>query len=906
MRARPLAYALREPVERALEQLVRDGVLTPVERSDWATPIVPVLKKDGNIRICADYKLTLNKVLEVDRYPLPRIDDLLSRLHGGERFSKIDLSQAYAQLELDESKKYTVINTHKGLYMYIRLVYGLSSSPGIFQKHLEELLTGLPKVGVFLDDVIITGPDSRSHIKKLYKVFERLQSHGLRVKKEKCVFFAESMNYLGHVISKEGVHTCPEKVRAIVNTPAPTNISELRSFIGLVMYYGKFVRNVSSLLAPLYRLLKTGVRFLWSTECQLAFNEVKKILSSSEVLAHYTLDLPVVLTADASGVGVGAVISHITEEGERPIAYASRTLSAAERAYAQIDREALAIIFGIKKFHQYLYGRKFVLRTDHKPLTYIFGSKVGIPVMAASRLQRWAVLLSGYNYDIEYVSSHKNCADALSRLPQPVHKRLPKSEGMNYINFVENFLPVTNDDVRTATASDPELSRILTYVQSGWPASCPKEVLQQYYIKRNELYIDRGCIMWGYRLVIPRTLRKKILMQLHTGHMGIVKTKSIARSYVWWPNIDTDVESECRACETCAVESQAPPRTPPQPWPYHLQPWSRLHIDFLGPFNGKKILILIDSSTKWLEVFEMPKTNATAVIKVLRCTFARFGLPLELVSDQGPPFTSAEFKEFLTRNGIQQRFSPAYHPSSNGAAENAVNICKKAIKKAHRESIDVDAALQTFLLTYRNSIHSSTGESPSMLLQKRTLRSRLDLLRSDRALINKVNQAQSKQVEYTGGVQRSFAPGEPVWVREYGHKDRWVKGTIVHGEGSRRYSVDKGDSRQVVKHVDQIKRRSGLYDIPFPEEQSESMRVQIPDSSGSARHGMSKEDDGPDTSPTTVVGDSGKERKRVSSERIKSPGIEYSTPPTSPSAPSPEPPRARSGRVRKPVVRFQV
>ncbi|CAK1597930.1 unnamed protein product [Parnassius mnemosyne] len=388
--------------------------------------------------------------------------------------------------------------------------------------------------------------------------------------------------------------------------------------------------------------------------------------------------------------------------------------------------------------------------------------------------------------------------------------------------------------------------------------------------------------------------------------MGIVKTKSIARSYVWWPNIDTDVESECRACETCAVESQAPPRTPPQPWPYHLQPWSRLHIDFLGPFNGKKFLILIDSSTKWLEVFEMPKTNATAVIKVLRCTFARFGLPLELVSDQGPPFTSAEFKEFLTRNGIQQRFSPAYHPSSNGAAENAVNICKKAIKKAHRESIDVDAALQTFLLTYRNSIHSSTGESPSMLLQKRTLRSRLDLLRSDRALINKVNQAQSKQVEYTGGVQRSFAPGEPVWVREYGHKDRWVKGTIVHGEGSRRYSVDKGDSRQVVKHVDQIKRRSGLYDIPFPEEQSESMRVQIPDSSGSARDGMSKEDDGPDTSPTTVVGDLGKERKRVSSERIKSPGIDYSTPPTSPSAPSPEPPRARSGRVRKPVVRFQV
>ncbi|XP_038220972.1 uncharacterized protein K02A2.6-like [Zerene cesonia] len=303
LRVRPLAFALRERVERALDQLVADGVLSPVERSDWATPIVPIVKKDGNIRICANYKLTLNKVIEVDRYPLPRVKDLLIKLKGGERFSKIDLSQAYAQFELDDSRKYTVINTHKGLFMYNRLVYGLSSRPGIFQRHLEQLFVDIPSVGVFLDDIIITGPCDEEHINNLHKVFGRLQKYGLKVRKDKCVFFSDTVKYLGYIISKNGVHTCPDKVQAIIiilliiiNIVPPTNTTELRSFIGMI------------------------------------------------------------LTTDASSVGIGAVISHVTEGGERPIAYASRALTAAERDYSQIDREALAIVFRIRKFHQYLYA----------------------------------------------------------------------------------------------------------------------------------------------------------------------------------------------------------------------------------------------------------------------------------------------------------------------------------------------------------------------------------------------------------------------------------------------------------------------------------------------------------------------------------------------------------------------
>ncbi|XP_022818470.1 uncharacterized protein K02A2.6-like [Spodoptera litura] len=891
MRARPLAYALREPVERALTQLQLDGILSPVERSDWATPIVPVVKKDGNIRICADYKLTINKVIEVDRYPLPRVEELLLQLRGGEHFSKIDLSQAYAQFELDDTKKYTVINTHKGLFMYNRLVYGLSSSPGIFQRRLEQLFKDIPQVGVFLDDIIITGASKEAHLRNLCQVFDRLKKYGLRVKKEKCVFFAESVSYLGHTISKNGVHTCPDKVKAIIKTPAPTNVSELRAFIGMVMYYGKFVKNVSTVLAPLYNLLRVGVQFSWSKECQDAFTKVKNLLASSDVLMHYTPELPVILTTDASSVGIGAVISHASAHGERPVAYASRSLTQAERGYSQIDREALAIVFGIRKFHQYLYGRKFILRTDHKPLTYIFGNKAGIPVMAASRLQRWAVLLAGYSYDIEYVSSSKNCADALSRLPCTEVNNLGVRNDNTYVNFVEDFLPITSKDVKEATARDKVLSRILTYTQSGWPTTCSDELIQPYFRRRNELYTECGCLMWGYRMVVPLSLQYKVLKQLHSSHMGIVKTKSLARSYVWWPNIDAAVEEMCKQCETCAAEADAPHRAPIQPWPYHTRPWTRLHVDFLGPYKGLTFFVLIDSSSKWIEVFEMKGTNASKVIKVLRSTFARFGLPEELVSDQGPPFTSTEFKNFLKNNGIKQYFSPAYHPSSNGAAENAVKLCKRAIKKAFRDQTDIDTALQTFLLAYRNTVHGTTGETPAMLLQRRTLRSRLDLLRSDRVIENRVREAQARQVEYAGGTPRKFTEGDSIWAREYGSGDKWVKGTVRGVDSLRRYSVVADSGQTYKRHIDQMRRRSRFSDVTCPGGDDESQRGE-----GNVVEPLSKGSEEVTLPETETVNTNQGEQEGVPSEH------------SSPKLPSPSvPPVSRySRRTRKPVDRFRV
>lgn len=416
-RARPLPLALRPAVDAELQRMEQVGIISPITSSDWASCIVVVIKSNGSLRICGDYKSTINPVLEMDRYPLPRAEYLFDRLSGGKKYSKIDLSEAYAQISLDDSKKYTVVNTHRGLYVYNRLVYGLSSAPAIFQRIIEQLINGIPGVTNFLDDILVTGKTEEQHITNLNLVFERLDKEGLTVRKEKCTFFAPEVSYLGFIVSEQGIRTDPKKVEAVSRAPPPTNVSELKSFLGMVNFCSKFIKDYSRILLPLFDLLKKNAPWVWGKSQQQSFEQIKSALISSPVLTHYSDKQQLILTCDASARGVAAVLTHRTEEGERPVSFASRTLTIAETNYSQIQREALAIVFGVKKFHTYVYGRSFILRTDHQPLVTIFGSKKDLPHTAAGRLIRWAILLSGYRYEIESVRSAANVADALSRLP---------------------------------------------------------------------------------------------------------------------------------------------------------------------------------------------------------------------------------------------------------------------------------------------------------------------------------------------------------------------------------------------------------------------------------------------------------------------------------------------------------
>ncbi|XP_047995490.1 uncharacterized protein K02A2.6-like [Leguminivora glycinivorella] len=541
---------------------------------------------------------------------------------------------------------------------------------------------------------------------------------------------------------------------------------------------------------------------------------IKRRLSGSKVLAHYDQDKALILTCDASSYGVAGVLTQPSVQGERPIAYASRSLSDAEKNYSQIDKEALAIIYCLKKFNQYLYGRHFTLRTDHKPLVSLFGPKTGVPAMAASRMQRWALILSAFSYDIEYINTKENLADGLSRLPIEGDVGMePSIPEHTYLHYVQDALAIDSEVIKRETARDPVLSRVLSYIDDGWPDSNDVRNLQPFFNRKKELYSERGCVMWGHRVIVPNSCKQAVLEMLHEPHMGIVKTKSMARSYVWWPGMDEEIEAKCKTCEVCAMEQDSPRGHVPCPWPYPSSSWTRIHVDFMGPINGKLYLVIVDSTSKWLEVFQVSSTSAAHTIEKLTEVFSRFGFPKQLVSDNGPPFTSKEFSEYLKGNHIQHVFSAPYHPSSNGAAENAVRTVKRVVKKAIRQNIDTKMSIQTFLLHYRNTPHCTTGESPAQCLMARKLRTGLDVLKPDRQV--KVWRSQIKMAEQAGGSQRSVDVGDSVWIRRYNSKDKWMPGVVSERLGNTDYAVTTNTGEVAHRHVDQL-RPKGLKLLSCP------------------------------------------------------------------------------------------
>ncbi|KAI4883685.1 hypothetical protein NFI96_009381, partial [Prochilodus magdalenae] len=394
---------------------------------------------------------------------------------------------------------------------------------------------------------------------------------------------------------------------------------------------------------------------------------------------HCTVDAPS-LTCDASPYGVGAVVSHIMPNGEeKPIAFASCTLNKAESHYAQIERVALGIVFGVRKFHQYLFGRNFTLLTDHRPLTTIFGPHVGIPSLAASRMQRWALLLSAHTYDIKYQKSelHAN-ADGLFRLPLLVTHAEKKQADISYFWQVEDA-PVTSALVRRHTRNDPLLSTVMDVVVSGRNPVNSTE-LKPYLFRRNDLTVQAGCLLWGQRVIIPPSLRKRVLQQLHSGHCGIVRMKELARSYFWWPGLDGQIEETASLCTSCQRVRSVPQLAPLHPWDWPEEPWQRVHIDFAGPFEEKMFLVAVDAYSQWPEVVIMRSTTTEKTIEKLGEIFSRFGFPEQLVSDNGPQFISQEYEKFHEVNGVQHTRSATYDPSTNGLAERFVQSLKHSLK----------------------------------------------------------------------------------------------------------------------------------------------------------------------------------------------------------------------------------
>ena len=371
----------------------------------------------------------MNKVCTLDSYPIPRIDDLYANLAGGKMFTTLDLSNAYLQMPLsNESKPYTTINTHLGLFQYNRLCFGIASAPAIFQRVMDNLLKGLKHVSGYLDDILITGSSERDHTDNVSMVLHRLKETGIRINEQKCQFMKKEVEYLGYLINNEGLKPVPRKMEAITEAQTPQNTTQLRAYLGMLNYYSKFLKNMSSLLGPMHALLKKNARWLWTRECQKSFEDSKIRLLSAYLLVHFDTEKKIILICDASQYGIGAVMAHIMEDGsERPIAFASRTLAPAEKKYSQIEKEALGVVFGVKKFHRYLFGHKFIIANDHQPLKRLFNAEREVPTMVSGRIKRWALILSTYEYEFMYLPGTKIAhADALIRLSRKRSKGLKK------------------------------------------------------------------------------------------------------------------------------------------------------------------------------------------------------------------------------------------------------------------------------------------------------------------------------------------------------------------------------------------------------------------------------------------------------------------------------------------------
>ncbi|KAG8196623.1 hypothetical protein JTE90_014180 [Oedothorax gibbosus] len=543
--------------------------------------------------------------------------------------------------------------------------------PPTFQPPIMLRAEGMGGIKVFMDDVRVTGSSELAHFEALSEFFKKCKEHGLKLNLQKSKFFKKEINFLGHKIDANGLHKTDEKISAIAGAPKPKNAQEVQSFLGLVQFYGKFCSNLATIANPLNNLTKKNTRFIWSKDCQKSFQNIKEEICSPQVLVHYDPALPVMLATDASPVGLGAVLSHKMSDGtERPIAFASRTMTDTEKKYSQIDKEALAIVWAVKKFYLYLKGRRFTLITDHKPPVAIFGCKKGLPVLAATRLLHYALTLQSFQFDIIYrnTKEHGN-ADFLSRLPgQSEDLEVKDDVTLFQLQQIEN-LPVTAEELAKGTQADEELGPLFLKLQRGG----------ELRGREAEYSLQDGCIMYGTRVMVPKQFQRRVLEELHHGHLGVVKMKAIARSFVVWTSIDRDIEDTAKNCIHCAEIKTDPHKAKVHYWEYPSKPWERIHIDFAGPMFGYMFLVIVDAHSKWLEVYPMKSTTTFKTIESLRDCFARFGLPVTLVSDNGPQFTSHEFKTFMNSNGIKHKTTAPFKPSSNGQAELHRAFCREDI-----------------------------------------------------------------------------------------------------------------------------------------------------------------------------------------------------------------------------------
>ena len=521
---RRVTIPLMPKVKVELDKMQDEKVIVKVtEPTDWCSPMVPVSKPSGGVRICLDLK-RLNAAVKRERYVLPTIDDILYKLRGSTVFSSLDAAGGYWQLPLsDESSKLTTFITPFGRFRFLRLPFGISSASEIFQREMTTILDGLDGVIVYQDDILVHGKDAAEHDTRLDAVLERIVASGLKLNRKTCRIRQPSLTFLGHTINKDGSHAHQDKIAAVQEMAAPTDVTELKRFTGLVNFMGRYVEGLSDKLRPLNELLRKDNEWVWGPQQESAFKDIKCAIANATTLAYYDPNKPVTISADASSYGIGGVI---TQEG-RPIAFTSRTLAPAETRYAQIEKEHLAITWTCEKFDRYLVGlEKFEVITDHKPLVPIINSKD--LDLAPLRCQRMLLCLRCFNMTVRHEPG-KNLviADLLSRKPLSAAASETAEDISAYVHAIISTNPMTDQKmtaIRQASENDDIIRRAMEYTLDGWPRinEVPAK-LREYHQVRADLSVAEGLLLYGQRIAIPQSMRQNMLQRIHDGHLGINK-----------------------------------------------------------------------------------------------------------------------------------------------------------------------------------------------------------------------------------------------------------------------------------------------------------------------------------------------------------------------------------------------
>ena len=563
------------------------------------------------------------------------------------------------------------------------------------------------------------GRDQTDHDTRLTAVLKCIESAGATLNHDKCEFSQKTLKFLGHILDEDGIRADPDKTTANREMKPPTNISEIRRFMGMVNQLGIFSKTLATLTQPLRELLNKKQAWIWRPSQEQAFTEVKEELSKATILALFDVQKESKISTDASAYGLGAVLLQRTDSDWKPVAYASRSLFETECRYAQIEKEALAITWACEKFSMYVLGKRFLIETDHKPLVPLLGLKHldSLP----PRILRFRLRLTRFDYTIEHVpGKYLYTADTLSRAP--VHSYVDSTLGELAELTMEAciaHLPAGQNRLREyqeAQASDMLCSLVIKYCCTSWPVKGKvDEALDPYWKAQGALTLHRNLLLHGTRIVVPASMQRETLAKLHEGHQGIERCRQRARISVWWPGLSNQIGKLVENCAHCTKES-IPRKEPLMPTALPDYPWQKIGTDLFS-LDGTTYMIVVDYFSRYPEVIKLMSTTSSGVISVLKSLFSRYGIPEEVISDNGPQYASQEFCNFAKKYSFKHTTSSPHFPQSNGHAERAVQTSKKLLKGS------TDPYMS--LLSYQSTPLPWCGLSPAELLMGRLLRSNI-------------------------------------------------------------------------------------------------------------------------------------------------------------------------------------